>query len=105
MGSFLGMFRGSWGLSIKLFGPVSRSVGVVLSPGNIPAHAGQHQAFESEDSPNRILPDPGDMKKFRGSRAFAQWRISDWGGERGRIRFSQSSGPLSPSSLGGTVRL
>ena len=77
-GSFNGMFRGSWRSSIKWLGMISRSVGMVLLPLGIPAHAGWSQAFVSDDSPDRMLQDLADMRSFRGSMHFAQWRLSAW---------------------------
>ena len=78
VGSFAGMFRGSWRRSVEWYGLVSCPVGVVLSPGSIAAHAGRSQSFEVEDSPSRLLHDLGDTKTVRGSLDFAQWRVSAW---------------------------
>ena len=77
-GSFNGMFRGSWRSSIKWLGMISRSVGMVLLPMGIPAHAGWSQAFVSDDSADRMIQDLADMRSFRGSLHFAQWRLSAW---------------------------
>ena len=77
-GSFNGMFRGSWRSSIKWLGMISRSVGMVLLPLGIPAHSGWSQAFVSDDSADRMLQDLADMRSFRGSLHFAQWRLSAW---------------------------
>ena len=78
VGSFNGMFRGSWRSSIKWFGMISRSVGMFLLPGGIPAHTGWSQVFVSDDSTDRMLQDLEDMRSFRGSMHFAQWRLSAW---------------------------
>ena len=78
LGSFAGTFRGSWRPSIKWLGLVGRPVGIAILPSGVPAHAGWAQAFDLEDSPERMLQDCSDVKEFRGSLHFAQWRISAW---------------------------
>ena len=76
LGSFAGTFRGSWRPSIKWLGLVGRPVGIAILPSGVPAHAGWAQAFDLEDSPERMLQDCSDVKEFRGSLHFAQLRIS-----------------------------
>ena len=75
--SFSGMIRVSWRSSHRWVGHVDRPVGIALSPGKIPAHAGRTRAFNPYDSPRRLPHDLNDMGKYRGSLEFPQWRISE----------------------------
>ena len=76
--SFVGVFRGSWLSSFKWIGQVLRSSGAVILPGGVPAHSGWSQGFEKDDSQARLAQDIVDMREYRGSFDFAQWRISAW---------------------------
>ena len=50
---------------------------MILS-GGIPVHAGRFQGFETNNSGPRFEQDLADMREYRGSLDFAQWRISAW---------------------------
>ena len=72
LGSPMGMFCGSWRLSLCWLGSVGSSPGVAPLPEGIPAHARWFQAFDLDDSPGQVIQDLDDVKKFRGSLESAQ---------------------------------
>ena len=55
-----------------------RSSGAAILPGGVPAHSGWPQGFGKDDSEARFAQDLIDMRQYRGSFDFAQWRISAW---------------------------